>query len=53
MRKLLLAGLTLIIGILFISRLFQLQVVNTYLPEAIRQQCDSRNFGLPRAGIHI
>jgi len=29
MRKLLLAGLTLIIGILFISRLFQLQVVNT------------------------
>ena len=30
MRKLLLAGLTLIIGILFISRLFQLQVVNTF-----------------------
>ena len=29
MRKLLLAGLTLIIGILFISRLFQLQVINT------------------------
>jgi len=29
MRKLLLAGLTLIIGILFISRLFQLQVLNT------------------------
>ena len=29
MRKLLLAGLTLIIGILFVSRLFQLQVVNT------------------------
>ena len=29
MRKLLLAGLTLIIGILFISRLFQLQVMNT------------------------
>ena len=29
MRKLLLAGLTLIIGILFISRLFKLQVINT------------------------
>ena len=29
MRKLLLAGLTLIIGILFVSRLFQLQVINT------------------------
>ncbi|MDB4152720.1 penicillin-binding protein 2 [Flavobacteriaceae bacterium] len=29
MRKLLLAGLTLTIGILFISRLFQLQVINT------------------------
>ena len=29
MRKLLLAGLTMIIGILFISRLFQLQVLNT------------------------
>ena len=29
MRKLLLAGLTLIIGVLFVSRLFQLQVVNT------------------------
>ena len=29
MRKLLLAGLTLIIGILFISRLFQLQVIDT------------------------